>query len=120
MPLTKISTHGINDGTIVNADINASAAIVASKLSGVGKVLQVVSTNKTDTFAKLTVPSLGVPMFKVSPRHKIKSITSKEVKAEVNTIVEPDIVYPPTLPDDVGSWIIPFKDTIQLFADCGE
>ena len=37
------------------------------------------------------------------PEKEIKSITSKEVKAEVNTIVEPDIVYPPTLPDDVGS-----------------
>ena len=32
----------IQDGTITNADINASAAIAASKLSGTGKVLQVV------------------------------------------------------------------------------
>ena len=36
MPLTKIQSLGITDGTIVNADINASAAIAASKLSGVG------------------------------------------------------------------------------------
>jgi hypothetical protein len=35
MPLTKIQSLGITDGTIVNADINASAAIDASKLSGV-------------------------------------------------------------------------------------
>ena len=35
MPLTKIQSLGITDGTIVNADINASAGIVASKLSGV-------------------------------------------------------------------------------------
>jgi hypothetical protein len=35
MPLTKLTSLGITDGTIVNADINASAAIAASKLSGV-------------------------------------------------------------------------------------
>ena len=35
MPLTKIKSLGITDGTIVNADINASAAIVSTKLSGV-------------------------------------------------------------------------------------
>jgi len=34
MPLTKIQSLGITDGTIVNADINASAAITTSKLSG--------------------------------------------------------------------------------------
>jgi len=33
MPLTKIQSLGITDGTIVNADINASAAIATSKLS---------------------------------------------------------------------------------------
>ena len=49
MPLTKISTHGINDGTIVNADINASAGIVSTKLSGVGITLgtSVASTSGT-------------------------------------------------------------------------
>ena len=50
MPLTKIQSLGITDGTIVNADINASAAIAGTKLTGAGKVLQVVSTAKTDTF----------------------------------------------------------------------
>ena len=49
MPLTRIQSLGITDGTIVNADINASAAIAGTKLSA-GAVLQVVSTNKTDTF----------------------------------------------------------------------
>jgi len=49
MPLTKIQSLGITDGTIVNADINASAAIAGTKLSGAGKVLQVVSTFKSDT-----------------------------------------------------------------------
>jgi len=51
MPLTKIQSLGITDGTIVNADINASAAIAGTKLSGAGKVLQVVQTAKTDTFS---------------------------------------------------------------------
>jgi hypothetical protein len=40
MPLTKIQSLGITDGTIVNDDINASAAIAGTKLTGVGKVLQ--------------------------------------------------------------------------------
>ena len=35
MALTKITSDGITDGTIVSADINASAAIDVSKLSGV-------------------------------------------------------------------------------------
>jgi hypothetical protein len=35
MPLTKIKSLGITDGTIVNADINASAAIDSTKLSGI-------------------------------------------------------------------------------------
>ena len=50
MPLTKIQSLGITDGTIVNADINSSAAIAGTKLTGVGKVLQVVSaTYSTQT-----------------------------------------------------------------------
>jgi hypothetical protein len=44
-----ITSANIADGTIVNADINSSAAIAASKLTGTGKVLQVVSDTKTDT-----------------------------------------------------------------------
>ena len=45
---TTITGSGVNnivDGTITNADINASAAIAGSKLSGAGKVLQVVSAS---------------------------------------------------------------------------
>jgi hypothetical protein len=55
MPLTKIQSLGITDGAIVAADI-ASGAITAAKLaSGVGgKVLQVVSASKTDTFSLST------------------------------------------------------------------
>jgi hypothetical protein len=53
----------VQDGTIVNADINSSAAIAGSKLSGIGKVLQVVngtygtqitSTSTTFTDTNLT------------------------------------------------------------------
>jgi len=50
MPLTKIQSLGITDGTIVNADINASAAIDGTKISGsFGKVLQVLQVTKTAT-----------------------------------------------------------------------
>jgi hypothetical protein len=45
MPLTRIKSLGITDGTIVNADINASAAIAGTKLTGVGKVLQVIEAS---------------------------------------------------------------------------
>jgi hypothetical protein len=55
-----ITSAKIVDGTIVNADINASAGIVSTKLSGTGKVLQVVSTNKTDTFASSSIANTFV------------------------------------------------------------
>ena len=42
MPLTKIKSLGITDGTITSADLAAGVG---------GKVLQVVSTAKTDTFS---------------------------------------------------------------------
>jgi len=50
--ITGISVGGLPDG-IVDADMLASNAVTAGKLaSGVGgKILQVVSTNKTDTFS---------------------------------------------------------------------
>ena len=46
----QINSSNIVDGSIVNADVNASAAIAASKLSGVsaGKILQVIQTFKSD------------------------------------------------------------------------
>tara|TARA_Y200000002_G_scaffold265512_1_gene220582 strand:- start:329 stop:943 length:615 start_codon:yes stop_codon:yes gene_type:complete len=49
----QINSSNIVDGSIVNADVNASAAIAASKLSGIsaGKILQVVSTTKSDGFS---------------------------------------------------------------------
>ena len=60
MPLTKIQSLGITDGTIVNADINASAAIASSKLSGsLGKVLQVVSTSLASAAISTTSTSFA-------------------------------------------------------------
>jgi hypothetical protein len=61
-----ITSAKIVDGTIVNADINASAAIVSTKLSGTGKVLQVVSTNKTDTFSTASTSFVDVTGLSVS------------------------------------------------------
>ena len=51
MPLTKIQSLGITDGTIVNADINASAAIAGTKLSGVNDAKAWVNFNGTGTVA---------------------------------------------------------------------
>lgn len=49
VPLTSAD---ITDGIITNADIASGAAIAQSKIAGsFGKVLQVVSTTKTDTFS---------------------------------------------------------------------
>jgi hypothetical protein len=61
MPLTKIQSLGITDGTIVNADINASAAITSTKLSGVANTPAFEATlgsNQTvsnDTFTKVQI-----------------------------------------------------------------
>ena len=51
MPLTKIQSLGITDGTIVNADINASAGITLAKLSGVNDAKAWVNFNGTGTVA---------------------------------------------------------------------
>jgi len=51
MPLTKIQSLGITDGTIVNADINASAAITGTKLSGVNDAKAWVNFNGSGTIA---------------------------------------------------------------------
>ena len=76
-----ITSAKIVDGTIVNADINASAAIVASKLTGTGKVLQVVSTTKTDTFQTsstsfVDVTGMSVSITPSSASNKIFIITT--------------------------------------------
>jgi hypothetical protein len=86
MPLTKIQSLGITDGTIVNADINASAAIAGTKL-GAGAVLQVVSTTKTDTFttssASMTdVTGLSVSITPSSASNKILIVLSLTIAGQ--------------------------------------
>jgi hypothetical protein len=80
MPLTKLTSLGITDGTIVNADINASAAIAASKLSGAGKVLQIVqTTNATSiTTSSTSFVTTGVSQ-SITP-----SSTSNKILISIN------------------------------------
>jgi len=51
MPLTRIQSLGITDGTIVNADINASAAITGTKISNLNDAKAWVNFNGTGTVA---------------------------------------------------------------------
>ena len=75
MPLTRIQSLGITDGTIVNADINASAAIAGTKLTGVGKVLQVVQDvtiiNNTTTSTSFVASGLNVSITPSSASNKV-------------------------------------------------
>jgi len=79
MPLTKIQSLGITDGTIVNADINASAAIAGTKLSGAGKVLQVVQSSQSSvvslTSTSYTDTGLSGTITPTSATSKIYIIT---------------------------------------------
>jgi len=74
MALTKIQSLGITDGTIVNADINASAAIAGTKLSA-GTVLQVVSaiytTEKTTTSTSFVTTDASASITPSSTSNKI-------------------------------------------------
>ena len=54
MPLTKIKSLGITDGTIVNADINASAAIDATKLSGISSDYVLLATTDASSSASIS------------------------------------------------------------------
>ena len=51
MSITRINNLGITDGTIVNADISASAAIASTKLTGVNDAKAWVNFNGTGTVA---------------------------------------------------------------------
>ena len=90
MPLTKIQSLGITDGTIVNADINASAAIAGTKLSGAGKVLQVVTatddTTRTTTSATFVTASntLSVTITPSSASNKILILVSSPIQVPDN------------------------------------
>jgi hypothetical protein len=85
MPLTKIQSLGITDGTIVNADINASAAIAGTKLSGAGKVLQVItatdSTQRSTTSTSFVTGSntLSVSITPSSASNKILILASSTI-----------------------------------------
>jgi hypothetical protein len=62
-----ITSANIADGTIVNADINSSAAIDGSKVSGsFGKVLQVVQTVKTDSTSTSSATAVSITGLSVS------------------------------------------------------
>ena len=55
----QINSTNIVDGSIVNADINASAAIAGSKISGsFGKILQVIQTQSSTTVTATTESDL--------------------------------------------------------------
>jgi hypothetical protein len=88
MPLTKIQSLGITDGTIVNADINASAAIAGTKLTGVGKVLQVItatdSTQRSTTSTTFVTGSntLSVSITPSSASNKILILASSGVRCQ--------------------------------------
>ena len=49
MSIVRINSLGITDGTIVNADINASAAIASTKLTGINDAKAWVNFNGTGT-----------------------------------------------------------------------
>jgi hypothetical protein len=66
MPLTKIQSLGITDGTIVNADINASAAITSGKLSGVPAETQSSFTSTISYNATLTATSANATVTKTA------------------------------------------------------
>jgi hypothetical protein len=81
MPLTKIQSLGITDGTIVNADINASAAIAGTKLSA-GAVLQVVSathsTGVTSTSSAYADTGLTASITPSSASNKILVLVNQQ------------------------------------------
>ena len=86
MHLTKIQSLGITDGTIVNADINASAAIASTKLSGsFGKVLQIqnmtttTATSTTSTSFVVTALTLSITPSSASNKILILHILKMEV-----------------------------------------
>jgi hypothetical protein len=86
MPLTKIQSLGITDGTIVNADINASAAIAGTKL-GAGSVLQVItatdSTQRSTTSTSFVTGSntLSVSITPSSASNKIFVIANSTISS---------------------------------------
>jgi len=98
MPLTKIQSLGITDGTIVNADINASAAIAGTKLSGVNDAKAWVKFNGSGTVA-------------ISASFNVSSITDQATgQYEINfTTAMSDVNY-----SSVVSTSINFANTLII------
>jgi len=98
MPLTKIQSLGITDGTIVNADINASAAIAGTKLSGVNDAKAWVKFNGSGTVA-------------ISASFNVSSITDQATgQYEINfTTAMSDVNY-----SSVVSTSINFANTVII------
>ena len=61
-----ITSAKIVDGTIVNADINASSAIAISKIASTGTSLQVLRMNSGATALEFATPSAGAMVFLAS------------------------------------------------------
>jgi len=80
-----ITSANIADGTIVNADVNSSAAIDASKLTGTGKVLQVVNHIDTGTTSITTTTwtdtGLSLSITPSSTSSKILVLTAPSISA---------------------------------------
>ena len=89
----QINSANIVDGSIVNADINSSAAIASSKISGsLGKILQVVSTTQTSV-SSVSVASGAfanlAPTVTITPSsssNKVLVTSAIEVSCEVGQI----------------------------------
>ena len=85
-----VTSTKIADGTITNSDINASAAIAASKLSGTGKVLQVVSATSNGATASSTTSfvatTLGASITPSSSTSKILVIAHGYVEASGSSV----------------------------------
>jgi len=69
MPLTKIQSLGITDGTIVNADINASAAIDASKLTGITSDYVLLATSTGSNAASISLDGYFSATYRVYHLH---------------------------------------------------
>jgi hypothetical protein len=86
-----ITSANIADGTIVNADINSSAAIDGSKLTGAGKVLQVVnatySTQLTTTPTSFTNTGLSAAITPSATSSKILILITNSFYATTSNYI---------------------------------